>query len=96
MSFSTKCLDVNILDKNQTFLDKKMKLFQSKIDKITHIQAKVKLLMDKYARKRIHNNCLVWTKNSDTRDNCLASLGKHFDADQLPSRQNFQSTPHNH
>ena len=41
MWFSAERFDVNFLDRNQTknFLIKKMKLFQSKIDKITHIQA---------------------------------------------------------
>ena len=57
-----------------------------------------------YARKRIHNGCLVQTENPVTQDNCSASfflyillhplsriMSKHRDAEQLPSWQSFQS-----
>ena len=47
-------------------------------------------------KKRTHNGCLVKIESSVTQDNCLASLGKPRDAEQLPSRQNFQSAAHNH
>ena len=53
-------------------------------------------LKDDYARKIIYNGCSVWIDNSVFRDNCLASLGKPRDAEQLPSWRNFQSAPHNH
>ena len=46
-----------------------------------HIQASNLLSKEKYARKRIHNGCVVQTENSVTRDNCSASLGKSRDAD---------------
>ena len=51
-----------------------MKLFLHKVDKIIHIQAKMQLSKEEYARKGIHNGCLVRIENSVTRDNCSASL----------------------
>ena len=44
----------------------------------------MQLSKEEYARKRIHNGCSVRIENSVTRDNCSASLGKPFDAEQLP------------
>ena len=49
-----------------------------------------------YARKKIHNVCLVWIDNSVTRDNCSASLDKSGDAEWLSSWRNFQFRPNNH
>ena len=51
------------------------------------------LLKEEYARKRIHNGCLMQIESPVTQDNCSASLGKPRDAEQLPSWQNFQSKP---
>ena len=45
----------------------------------------MQLLKEAYARKRIHNGCSVRIENSINQDNCLASLGKPRDAEQLPS-----------
>ena len=39
---------------------------------------------------------MVRIEISGTWDNCSASLSKSRDAEQLPSWQNFQSTPYNH
>ena len=55
----------------------------------------MQLSKEEYARKRTHNGCLVQTESPATQDNCLASLGKTRDAEQLPSWQNFQSA-HSH
>ena len=71
-------------------------LCQCIIDQITHIQVWMQSSKEKYARKRIHNSCLVRIENSITRDNCLASISKPPDAEQLPSLQNFQFEHHNH
>ena len=49
----------------------------------------MQLLKEEYARKRIHNGCLVQIENPVAQDNCLASLGKPRDAEQLPSWQNI-------
>ena len=49
-----------------------------------------------YARKRIYNGREVPIENSIIRDNCSASLYKPYDVEQLLSRWNFQSAPHNH
>ena len=67
-----------------------------KIDKRIHIQAWMQLSKEEYARKRIHNGCLVQIESPVTRDNCSASLGKSRDAEQLPSWQNLQSVAHSH
>ena len=57
-----------------------------KIDKRIHIQAySMQLSKEEYARKRTHNDCLVQIESPVTQDNCLASLGKTRDAEQLPS-----------
>ena len=56
-----------------------------KIDKRIHIQALMQLSKEEYARKRIHNGCLVQIESPVTQDNCSASLGKPRDAEQLPS-----------
>ena len=56
----------------------------------------MQLSKEEYARKRIHNGCVVRTENPVTQDNCSASLGKPRDAEQLPSWQNFQSAPLSH
>ena len=40
---------------------------------------------EEYARKRIHNGCLVQIEIPVTQDDCSASLGKPRDAEQLPS-----------
>ena len=50
----------------------------------------MRLSQEQYARKRIHNGCLVRIENSVTRDNRSASFSKPRDAEQLPSRPNFQ------
>ena len=50
----------------------------------------MQLSKEEYARKRFHNGCLVQLESPVTQDNCLASLGKPRDAEQLPSWQNFQ------
>ena len=55
----------------------------------------MQLSKEVYARKRIHNGCLVQIENSITWGNCSASLGKPDDAEQSPSWQNFQSKMHN-
>ena len=47
-----------------------------KIDKRIHIQAWMQLSKEEYARKRIHNGCLVQIESPVTQDNCPASLGK--------------------
>ena len=44
----------------------------------------MQLPKEKYA-KRIHNGCSVQTENSVTQDNCLASLCKPRDTEQLSS-----------
>ena len=67
-----------------------------KIDKWIHIQAWMQLSKEEYARKRTHNGCLVQIESPVTQDNCLASLGKPSDAEQLPSWRNFQSAAHSH
>ena len=56
----------------------------------------MELSKEEYARKRIHNGCLVQIESSVTQDNCSASLGNPRDAEQLPSWQNFQSAAHSH
>ena len=56
----------------------------------------MQLSKEEYARKRIHNGYLVQTESPVIQDNCLASLGKPRDAEQLPSWQNFQSAAHSH
>ena len=43
------------------------------------------IVEEEYARKRTHNGCLVLTESPEAQDNCLASLGKPCDAEQLPS-----------
>ena len=48
------------------------------------------LSKEEYAKERINNGCSVWIKNSVTQDNCLASLGKPHDAEQLSVWRNFQ------
>ena len=45
----------------------------------------MQLSKEEYARKRTHNVCLVQIESPVAQDNCLASLGKPRDADQLPS-----------
>ena len=44
----------------------------------------MQLSKEEYARKRIHIGCLVRLENPVTQYNCLASLGKLRDAEQLP------------
>ena len=66
------------------------------IDNRIHIQAKMLLSKEEYARKRTNNGCLVQIESPVTQDNCLASLGKPRNAEQLPSWQNFESTAHSH
>ena len=56
----------------------------------------MQLLKEEIARKRIHNGCLVQIESLVTQDNCLASLGKPRDAEQLPSLQNFQYAAQSH
>ena len=56
----------------------------------------MQLSKEEYARKRIHNGCLVQIESPVPPDNCSASLGKLRDAEQLLSWQNFQSADHNH
>ena len=56
----------------------------------------MQLSKEEYARKRTHNGRLVQIESSITQDNCLESLGKPRDAEQLPSWQNFQSAAHSH
>ena len=56
----------------------------------------MQLSKEEYARKRIHNGCLVQIESPVTQDNCSGSLGKPRDAEQLPPWQNFQSTAHSH
>ena len=67
-----------------------------KIDKWIHKPAWIQLSKEEYARKRIHNGCLVQIESLVTQDNCSASLGKPRDAEQLPSWQNFQWAAHRH
>ena len=55
-----------------------------KIDKRIHIQAYMQLSKEVYARNRTHNGCLVQIESPVTQDNCLASLGKPRDSEQLP------------
>ena len=40
---------------------------------------------EEYARKRIHNGCLVQIESPVTQDNYSASFGKPRGAEQLPS-----------
>ena len=49
----------------------------------------MQLSKEEYARKRIHNGCLVQIESPVTQDNCPASLGKPHDIEQLPSWQNL-------
>ena len=42
----------------------------------------MQLSKEEYARKRIHNDCLVQIESPVTQDNCSASLGKPRDAEQ--------------
>ena len=58
----------------------------------------MQLSKEMYARKIIHNGCLMQIESPVTQDNCSASLslGKPRDAEQLPSWQNFQSAAHSH
>ena len=41
----------------------------------------MQLSKEEYARKRIHNGCLVQIESPVSMDNCLASLGKPRDAE---------------
>ena len=41
----------------------------------------MQLSKEEYARKRIHNVCLVQIESHVTQDNCSASLGKPRDAE---------------
>ena len=75
-SFSGKRFNVNILDRNRT-----KHFLIDKIDKLIYIQVS----KEQYARKRIHNGCLVLTENPVTQNNCSVSLDKPRDAEQLPS-----------
>ena len=45
---------------------------------------KMQLSKEEYARKRIHNGCLVQIESPVTQDNCSASLRKPRDVEQLP------------
>ena len=45
----------------------------------------MQLLKEEYARKRIHNSCLVQIESPVTQDNCSASLGEPRDAEHVPS-----------
>ena len=45
----------------------------------------MQLSKEGYAKKKIHNDCLVQIESTVTQDNCSASLGKPRDAEQLPS-----------
>ena len=45
----------------------------------------MQLSKEEYARKRTPNGCLLQIEGPVTQDNCLASLGKPRDAEQLPS-----------
>ena len=56
----------------------------------------MQLSTEEYARKRIHNGCLVQIESPVTQDNRSALLGKPRDAEQLPSWQNFQFAAHSH
>ena len=56
----------------------------------------MQLSKEEYARKRLHNGCLVQIESLVTQDNCLASLGNPRDAEQLLSWQNIQSAAHSH
>ena len=56
----------------------------------------MQLSKEAYARKRTYNGFLVQIESPVTQDNCLASLGKPRDVEQLPSWQNFQSAAHSH
>ena len=44
----------------------------------------MQLSKEEYARKRIHNGCLVQIESPVTQDNCSPSLDKPHDAEQLP------------
>ena len=44
----------------------------------------MQLSKEEYARKKIHNGCLMQIENPVTQDNCSASLDKLRDAEQLP------------
>ena len=56
----------------------------------------MQLSREEYAKKIIHNGCLMQIESPVTQDNCLASLGKPRDAEQLPSWLNFQSAAQSH
>ena len=56
----------------------------------------MQLSKEEYARKRIHNGCLVQIKSPVTQEIYSASLCKPRDAEQLRSWQNFQSAAHSH
>ena len=56
----------------------------------------MQLSKEETARKRTHNGCLVQIDSSFIQDNCLVSLGKPRDAEQLPTWQNFQSAARIH
>ena len=50
----------------------------------------MQLLKETYARKTIHNGCLMQIESPFTQDKCSASHGKPRDVQQLPLWQNFQ------
>ena len=45
----------------------------------------MQLSKEEYARKIIHNGCLMQIESPVTQANCSASLGKPSDTEQLPS-----------
>ena len=49
----------------------------------------MQLSKEEYARKRIHNGCLMQIESPVSQDNCSESLGKPRDAEQLPWWQKF-------
>ena len=61
-----------------------MQIFQRNIDQITHVEVQLQFLKEEYARKRIHNGCLVRITNSVSQDNCSASLGKPLMPNNYP------------
>ena len=71
--------------RTEHFLIEKCSYFGVKLIKQKHIQAKMQLSKEEYARKRICNGRSLRIENSVTQDNCLASFGNPHNAEQLLS-----------
>ena len=71
-------------DKKKTFLVCKSKYFRVQLIKFHLIKVYMCMSKKRYARKSNNKGCVVESKKYTTLENCLASLDKPCDADQLP------------